>query len=255
MHVVFWIRELNVVWSSELVMPSAQNIDVRMVLIPIISLRWSWMYCWWCLLQLIDDEFGKASLYCLLHRHFVVRAGERLRCSTKSGWQMSEEAMVREEIAVAVKEDRTGEYRMPVVVSSYYRQGRSDWWISVAGCCLVVLSTGKMATVMWRSPRLYVLSNPRTVVVHGGEQQNLVMSSIWSDVYSITDGTLSLVMFTWCTKSLLCVMLCSVWMWSAKFALVVFVCSSFLLAAYLRSHPCSWHFAHTYHQCCVPSWI
>ena len=151
------------------------------------------------------------------------------------------------------REDRTGEYRMPVVVSSYYRQGRSDRGISDAVCCFVVLSTGKMATVMWGSPRLYVLSNPRTVVVHGGEQQNLVMSSIWSDVYSITDGTLSLVMFTWCTKSLLCVMLCSVWMWSAKFALVVFVCSSFLLAAYLRSHPCSWHFAHTYHQCCVPS--
>ena len=51
--------------------------------------------------------------------------------------------MVREEIAVAVKEDRTGEYRMPVV-SSYYRQGRSDRGISDAGCCLVVLSTGKI---------------------------------------------------------------------------------------------------------------
>ena len=49
----------------ELVTPSAPNIDVRMavrsaVLIPILALRWSSILRWICLLQLIDDEFGKA---------------------------------------------------------------------------------------------------------------------------------------------------------------------------------------------------
>ena len=44
--------------------PSAPNIDVRMavrsaVLIPILALRWSSILRWICLLQLIDDEFGK----------------------------------------------------------------------------------------------------------------------------------------------------------------------------------------------------
>ena len=72
MAMVVSMRKSNMTWSSALVIPAGPKIDVVMAersvwLVPILSLRYSSMFCLRCLLQLSADDCGKlARIACFI---------------------------------------------------------------------------------------------------------------------------------------------------------------------------------------------
>ena len=78
MAMVVSMRKSNMTWSSALVIPAGPKIDVVMAersvwLVPILSLRYSSMFCLRCLLQLSADDCGKlARIACFIAISWVV---------------------------------------------------------------------------------------------------------------------------------------------------------------------------------------